>query len=151
GRCEISPPATPRRLLCYLTAVCTYVMEWTLERGTRFESTLKRLIKKRRNECVNALDNLAKYTQALNEGAKPAQISLLGFVHNEREGAYAVDQTGKLKSNAPVRLYVYPDEADHVLHVIQIGDKSSQKRDVNEVHDYVRKIRAEQSKREENE
>jgi len=44
--------------------------------------------------------------------------------------------------NAEVRLYVYPDESADVLYVILIGGKGSQSRDVNEVHEFVREIKA---------
>lgn len=124
-------------------------MAWRLEWSPRFEATFKKLKKQHRNECLNAVDNLDTYFQALAEGAKPAQLSPQGFVHNEREGAYAVDQTmqrdkskPRRRVNTEVRLYVYPDEAAEVLYVIQIGGKGSQSRDVNEVHEFVRDIKA---------
>ena len=124
-------------------------MAWVFERASRFEVTFKRLYKRHRNECLNALDNLDLYVKSLQEGAKPSQLSSQGFVHNEGEGAYAVDQrSGRddtkkpRKVNAQVRLYFYPDESTATVHVILIGDKGSQSRDVKEVHQYVRGIKS---------
>lgn len=130
-------------------------MGWRFERAARFETTFKKLHKKHRNECLNALDNLGTYFKALQEGAKPTQLSSLGFVRNEGEGAFAVDQrSGRDDASTPrkvtalVRLYFFPDDDAEVFHVLLIGDKKSQKRDVNEVHKYVRQVKADREKRE---
>ena len=117
-------------------------MEWSLQRTTRFNNRYKKLLKKHRAECHNAANNLNKYLQGLREGGKPAQLSVHGFVHNEGEGAYALDQSGDLKTTAAIRLYVFPDELTQVLHVLTIGDKSTQGRDVNDVHQWVRAIKS---------
>jgi hypothetical protein len=126
-------------------------MAWRFERSPRFERTFKRVHKKHKNECLNALDNLDTYHKALQEGAKPAQLSSLGFVHNEGEGAYAVDQRSgrdddSRKVSAEIRLYFFPDDTEEALHVILIAGKDSQSRDVNEVHKFIRQIKAEREK-----
>lgn len=40
-------------------------MAWRFERAPRFASTFKKLSKKHRNECLNTVDNLDTYIEAL--------------------------------------------------------------------------------------
>ena len=61
-------------------------MEWSIQRTTRFDNRYKKLAKKHRNECQNALDNFNRYFEGLREGGKPAQLSVHSFVHNEAKG-----------------------------------------------------------------
>ena len=113
-----------------------------------FENAAKKMLKRHRNECLNALDNLDTYKERLDGGATPLQlVRLLAFARNEKEDAYAIDQTGDRPTNTEIRLYVFPDEATSELHVVLIGDKQSQQRDVNEVHDFIRDIKKTREKK----
>ena len=117
-------------------------MEWSIQRTTRFDNRYKKLAKKHRNECQNTFTNLYRYFQGLREGGKPAQLSVHSFVHNEGEGTYALDQSGELKTTTAIRLYIFPDEMTKVLRLVTIGEKNTQSRDVNEVHQFVRAIKS---------
>ena len=61
---------------------------------------------------------------------------------NEGEGTYALDQSGELKTTTAIRLYIFPDEMTKVLRLLTIGEKNTQNRDVNEVHQFVRAIKS---------
>lgn len=52
-----------------------------------------------------------------------------GFMHDEGQGAIAIDQKGGGKNLAQTRLYIFPDTEAEILHLITIGDKRSQKKD----------------------
>ncbi len=60
-----------------------------------------------------------------------------GFIHDEKKGVVAIDQSGV--AGTQLRLYLVPKS--HEIRLITIGDKSSQKADIKLAHDYVRKQR----------
>ena len=103
-----------------------------------YEARLRRYAKKRRTETQNALRNLNTYHQALLEGTNPLQISF-GFLHHERQGVYAVDQRpgGNLTQ---LRLYFYPRPEAGELWLLTIGEKGTQRQDIQDCRDMVRDI-----------
>lgn len=90
--------------------------------------------KKWEHEVVNVFDNLDTVFKSLAAGTRPMQIKQLGFAHSEPSGIIAIDQKGKGKGAKlkALRLYIYPEESSHVLHVITLGDKDSQSEDIKE-------------------
>lgn len=126
---------------------------WTETPTDDYERAQKWYAKKRPNELLGVATNFHQYVMALNAGANPTDlIHRLSFVHNEREGVYAVDQRPlncpdlrrrKVKL-AETRLYFYPEVETHTVFVLTIGDKKEQRRrDVNECHQFVRQRREE--------
>ena len=75
------------------------------------------------------LDNLDTYFGALNQGAVLEQIHY-GFVHSEPKGVKAIDQKGAGAGVKQTRLYIFPDTDTQIVHLITVGDKSSQKKDI---------------------
>lgn len=61
-------------------------------------------------------------------------------MRSEPVGVLAIDQSGPGKGArlVPLRLYVYPDETDKVLHIIGLGDKSTQKDDIKQSSEFVK-------------
>lgn len=102
---------------------------WTVERHDEFSKRFKKLCKKHRREVLNALSNLDTFHKALNAGAIPQQIQK-GFIHPEPKGVLAMDESGKGQHLMAIRLYVFPDTKSKTLHVITIGDKSTQDLDI---------------------
>jgi hypothetical protein len=81
-------------------------------------------------------DNLDTLMNALNQGAKLEQTKF-GFMHYEPRGIIAIDQKrggGGLKET---RLYTYPAKTTQIMHVITIGDKSTQKADIRYSCEFV--------------
>jgi hypothetical protein len=104
-----------------------------------YERDLKRYAKNRPAELKAVLDNLDKYLQSLQAGVKPLQIKA-GFIHPEPQGVIAIDQKGGGKNLAQTRLYVFPDVEAEVLYLIVLGDKNSQKSDIQASREFVNEL-----------
>lgn len=98
--------------------------------------------KKWPHELKNVFDNLDTLHEALASGARPEQLKKLGFVRSEPRGILAVDQKGPGKRAKPkqLRLYVFADAMEQVLHVLGLGDKDSQSDDLRDAIAYVRRL-----------
>jgi hypothetical protein len=113
---------------------------WTLESQDAWDRRLKQYAKKCARELAAALDNLDTFHKTLNTGVKPREAKF-GFIHPEPLGVLAIDQKGGGPSLAQIRLYVYPDEDREVLHLLTLGDKNSQTKDIVICKDYVAQLR----------
>lgn len=111
---------------------------WAIAYAGTAESKLKRFGKAHDREMVAVLANLDRYLGALNDGTLPAHIEG-SFIHPERGGVIAVDESGPEKDLMATRLYFYL--RSHTLHVLNIGDKKSQQRDIQESVGLVKAIR----------
>ena len=80
--------------------------------------------------------NVEKYLAALKAGAKPGIIQK-SFVHYEPQGVVAIDQKGSKGGSRETRLYTYAVELGHVLHLITVGDKKSQRQDLKDCQEFV--------------
>ena len=84
--------------------------------------------------------NLQSYLQSLS--ASPTSLNVKhGFIHPEPSGIKAIDQKGGEGSLMETRLYVYPEDEAQVLHVLSIGTKQDQGRDIQECIEYVKSLR----------
>lgn len=114
---------------------------WTISVSTdEYERRHRRFEKKRWTELEAVHLNLATYHSALNAGSKPVQIPKMhSFVHPEPRGIYAIAEAKKKsrRNLAQTRLYVYPDSDRSVLHLLTIGDKDTQKEDIEFCKDCV--------------
>ena len=88
-----------------------------------------------------ALRHLQDVIDMLNEEIPLSRISKAGFVHREKNGVYATDQTGTLGRARQIRLYYYPDLKKRTVYVLRVGDKSTQTKDVVSCRQYVAKLR----------
>jgi hypothetical protein len=113
---------------------------WKMEKEDDYLRRADRFSKKHRREWVAVHDNLDTYYKALLQGAKPLQIKF-GFMHNEPQGVVAIDQKGGGKSLMQTRLYVFPFVEKEVLHLITIGDKTTQSADLATCRNFVSSIR----------
>ena len=113
---------------------------WESQPTDVFGRELKRHTKKRPKELEWVLRNLNTYLGQLDDGVNPLQIVKLRFVHNEANGIYAIDQKGGPKNLAEIRLYLFPHMPSKTLHLLTIGDKNSQSRDINDCRAMVKEI-----------
>jgi hypothetical protein len=113
---------------------------WTINPSELFQRRQKRWAKKHLRELSATLDNLDTYLEHLHAG-EPPQLIQLGFIHHEPEGVKAIDQKGGGPNLAQTRLYTFPDENTHTLHLITIGDKHSQKADLKDCKVYMRQLK----------
>lgn len=129
-------------------------MSWRSLRDAKFEKRVGELVKKYRCEAMNAVLNLNAYMGALNEGANPTDLVKEPYVHNERDGVYALDQRGPVpKAKAQIRLYVWPDTDEpldegqsRTVHVITMGTKDTQKQDIIDSKDFKASTQKRQEK-----
>lgn len=120
--------------------------EWLTQQIPRYESNFAYYEKKFPNELRAMLNNLDTYFGALKECGNPLQVTG-GFIHKESDGIKAIDQKGggqKVKLQQ-ARLYVYPDINTNTLYLLAIGDKTSQRDDVNFCRSVVKEIRKDYS------
>jgi len=123
---------------------------WKSQPTDVFKGKLIRLTKNRPKEMENVIRNLSTYFAALDEGVNPIQIQVrFRFVHNERNGIYAVDQRGGPKNLAETRLYLFPHVPSETLYLLTIGDKNSQPRDINDCRAMVKEIKTSEETRNE--
>ncbi len=88
------------------------------------------------------LDNLDTFLGALNAGASVEQVKF-GLIHPEPLGVLAIDQKGGGSGLKQTRLYAYPQKKKAILHLIVVGDKSSQKSDIEFCTGFVSTLIAE--------
>jgi hypothetical protein len=115
---------------------------WKMEPESDYKRALKRFVKKHKREIQAAHDNLDTFFEALLAGATPQQVKL-GCIHPEPSGVLAFDQKGGGAGLKEIRLYTYPDESTETLYIITIGDKSTQKKDVQYCSERVADLRSE--------
>ena len=93
-----------------------------------------------KRELKAVLGNLDSYLVTLNDGRNPYHRAA-GYIHHEPDGVIAIDQKGGGKALAETRLYVYPDTDTCTLYLLLLGDKNSQKRDIQDCREFVASIR----------
>jgi hypothetical protein len=118
-------------------------MPWILLKSAFFDNRFKRFEKKHLKEAEAVLNNLDTYFKTLESGVNPVNVNA-GFIHHEPEGIKAIDQKGGKGQLMQTRLYIYPDAATMILHVISIGTKVDQKSDIKECQDYIRPLKKEE-------
>ncbi len=114
--------------------------EWVFETTELFERRFRQYKKKHPQETAATLNNLETYRQALSAGVERSRIQA-GFIHREPQGVVAIDQQGAKGGTHETRLYTYAVEIDCVLHLITMGDKNSQKRDLKDCRSIVSSLR----------
>jgi hypothetical protein len=115
---------------------------WRLNYTDKYERDFKQYEKKHPDELIAVINNLDFYFSTLGEVENPGLIKS-GFIHPESHGIIAIDQRGgkrKVKLQQ-TRLYVYPSIQDKTLYLLAIGDKNSQKRDIQFCIDTVKQIK----------
>lgn len=102
---------------------------WNLRPHPRLARLLRKLSSRRPAEAAALLRNVDRYMALLNAAAHPRLIQA-GFLHPEPHGTVAVDERGGQGRLRALRLYTLADEGTRTLHLLHLGDKSSQSRDI---------------------
>ena len=116
--------------------------EWNLVPLGKYLSDYKWYEKKRPNELCAILGNLDTYFEALKMIGNPLQVKS-GFIHDEPDGVKAIDQRGgkqKVKLQQ-TRLYLYPNVSEQKLYLLAIGDKTTQRGDIQFCRERVKEIK----------
>lgn len=117
---------------------------WHIEETDEFQRRRKHYAKKRPDELAVAICNLEAYELALRLGGKPLNLSRLGYVHDERHGVYAVDESKnntkdprlKKKKLAVTRLVFYPEVETETLWLLTISE-GHQSDEIQACHKFV--------------
>lgn len=122
-------------------------MSWVIEATDQFTRDLKKLSKNQAGEHLAVMRNLQIYFDSHGNSPKPSLIQH-GFLHIEPTGIRAIDQTGgalpdgtKRQKMKETRLYTYSDLQSKKLHLLCIGDKQSQPKDIQFSKKQVEEIR----------
>ncbi len=118
---------------------------WEIEKCAGFENQYKKFSRKHENEASAAFSNLETYFQVLQVTNNVQTANQQPFVHQEPDGMVAIDQhgariernKGKLKAT---RLYVYAAVINQTVYLLGIGDKDSQKLDIETCRKKIRLI-----------
>ena len=113
--------------------------EWQIDIAYASRNQFSKFQKKHPGEYSSLFANLNKLKKVLEAGHKIGSFKI-GFFRSEGEGVYRVGQTGS-SSAKESRLYIFPDEQNRVIYPLNIGDKDSQKRDINEAQEAARRIK----------
>jgi len=114
--------------------------EWHISPTPEFIRTSQTYEKKHPDELAATLANLfQRYLPRLNHARRHGLVHA-GCLHHEGHGIIAIDQSGHGRNLRETRLYAYPLDASLTLHLLLIGDKSSQKRDLRIVREIIRQI-----------
>jgi hypothetical protein len=119
-------------------------MSWEIEAE---EDVLKGLQKLGPNERECLLYNLQVYHDSMNTNKNPIHVQH-GFLHPEPMGIRAIDQGGgalpggkKRPKMKELRLYTYSDLKLKKIHLLCLGDKAKQSKDIQLAKKRVEKIR----------
>ena len=102
---------------------------WVLRPHPRLVRLLRKLASRRPAESAALLRNLDRYLNLLDQ-APHVRLIQAGFLHPEPHGVVAVDERGGGPGLRALRLYTLADERTRILHLLHLGDKSSQSRDL---------------------
>ena len=112
---------------------------WKLKRDFADEKRFVRYARKHRAEYLACFANLERLQAALNAGFT-LQHCTFGFFSGEGMDVYRIGQTGVPHAHE-TRLYIYAEIVGKEIQLLTIGDKKSQKHDINLCHTRVQEIR----------
>jgi len=119
-------------------------VEWQIDNGRANRNRFEKFAGKHPREYDSLFANLDKVMRLLRGGHKIGSFQV-GFFRSEGEGVYRIGQTG-VQGAKESRLYIYPDQENRLMHILNIGDKDTQSGDVNAAKDLVRQIKKELGK-----
>ena len=124
-------------------------MNWQLEPTEQFDLDAKRHAKKHPGEYLAVMENLGKYVTAIESCSHPRLVQF-GFLHEEPKGILAIDQSGGTFASGEkrgklnqTRLYTYAALESKVLHLLCLGSKTTQAKDIRYAESVVDVLRKE--------
>jgi hypothetical protein len=113
--------------------------EWPIDSTYSRADKFKEFAELHPREYESLFNNLEKILRLLREGQKVRGFHV-NFFRSEGEDVYRIGQTA-VQHAKESRLYVYPDEQNHVMHVLTIGTKERQAQDIKEAREIRRNIK----------
>lgn len=112
---------------------------WVLLPHSSYLRDMRWYKKKRPAELSAVLRNLERTMTLLANSSHPRTIQA-GFLHPEPHGMVAVDQRGGGGRLQETRLYCYAHAGSRTVHLLGIGDKSSQPADLARLSSLARTL-----------
>lgn len=112
---------------------------WDLVKSEQYQRRYERYMKKKSNQLNAVLENLEVLLRYLRLGKHPQTLQCK-FLHKEPSGVLAIDQSGGPKV-AATRLYVYADRTTKTLYLLTLGDKTTQRDDIQDCVRYAKQIK----------
>jgi hypothetical protein len=114
---------------------------WKLTPSGQYLKRYERYEKKHPRELRAVLSNLSSFHALVDSGVPLPQVTF-GWLHREPKGTKAItEKGGHGKGLKATRLYLYPDDVNREIHLITIGDKKTQKDDINFCKRFVDDLR----------
>jgi len=110
---------------------------WEIELTTTWEKDEKHYAKKHPRELAAIFRNLQRYRVLLRQSPNSKAVQA-GYLHREPGGVIAVDQKGGGANLQETRAYTYADDEKKILYLITLGNKSSQRADIELSKVFVR-------------
>ena len=112
---------------------------WVLLPHSSYLRDLRWYMKKRPVELAAVHRNLERYMLLLARSPSARSVQV-GFLHPEPHGMVAIDQRGGVGRLQETRLYCYVQADLRTLHLLGIGDKSSQPADIARLSPVARSL-----------
>ena len=113
--------------------------DWVLLPYSAYLRDLRWYAKKRPAELAAVLRNLERYMALLSVGPSVRSIHA-GFIHPEPHGMVALDHRGGAGRLQETRLYCYAHTGSRTVHLLGIGNKSSQPADLARLSPVARSL-----------
>lgn len=112
---------------------------WNVVADVVDDAGIKKYGRKHPSELKRCLENLDDLVERLNSGVTLQQALSFGFFGSEGEDIYRIGQ--ERKGMKETRLYIHAMIVGGEIRILTIGDKDSQKKDINWCHEWVRTFR----------
>jgi hypothetical protein len=116
-----------------------YECSWVLLPHSAYLRDVRWYAKKRPAELTAILRNLERYMTLLARSPSGRSVQA-GFLHPEPHGMIALDQRGGGGRLQETRLYCYAHTGSRTVHLLGIGDKSSQPADLARLSSIARTL-----------
>jgi hypothetical protein len=113
--------------------------DWVLLPHSSYLRDLRWYTKKRPVELAAVHRNLERFMILLARSPHARNIQA-GFLHPEPHGMVAIDQRGGAGRLQETRLYCYAHSGSRTVHLLGIGDKSSQSADLARLSPVARSL-----------
>ena len=116
-------------------------ISWKISTEYVTASRFKKFASKYPREFTSCGANAERLLADLQSGIPLSVLAQnLPFFRSEREGLYRIGQTN-VPGAKESRLYIYPDDTEKVIYLLDIGTKEIQRNDIASARKTIREIR----------
>jgi hypothetical protein len=118
--------------------VCKTETRWQINLGNANRAAFAGWARHHQREYESVFANLERVLAMLNSGATLGSFRL-DFFRSEKQGLWRIGQTG-VSAAKETRLYLFMDAHAKLAHVLGIGGKESQQRDIKAARNIIGRI-----------